>query len=71
MASMIRKATPKPKVTPTAKAKATPKPTVKSNVKAAEDAFQKMINSGKVKNLEKARAEIYKKYGVRPNGMTN
>jgi len=69
MASMIRKATPKPKVTPTAKA--TPKPTVKPNVKAAEDAFQKMINSGKVKNIEKARAEIYKKYGVRPNGKTN
>ena len=69
MASMIRKATPKAKVTPTAKA--TPKPTVKPKVKAAEDAFQKMINSGKVKHIEKARAENYKKYGVRPNGKTN
>ena len=56
-------------------AKATPKPTVKAtvkpNIKAAEDAFKKMINSGKVKDLEKARAEIKKKFGVRPNGFTN
>lgn len=65
----MMKKTPSPKVKSTAKA--TPKPTVKPNVKAAENAFQKMINSGKIKDLEKARKEIQKKYGVRPNGYTN
>lgn len=50
---------------------ATPKATVNPNVKAAEAEFKKMIKSGKVTNLEKARQDIKKKYGVRPNGMTN
>jgi hypothetical protein len=60
---------PRVKVAPTPKPK--PKSTVKPNIKAAEAALQKMIKAGKVKDLEKARREIEKKYGVRPNGMTN
>ncbi len=53
------------------KPKVTPKPTVKSKNKEAEKEFKKMLDTGKVKDIEKARAKIYKKYGVRPNGMTN
>lgn len=41
------------------------------NVKAAEAAFQKLLNSGKVKDIQKARQQIYNKFGVWPNGMTN
>lgn len=61
MASILRKATPRPK---------TPAPTA-AQIKKAEDAFKKLIQSGKVKNLASARAQIKQKYGVRPNGMTN
>lgn len=62
MASMLRKATPKPTASKSPSA---------AQIKKAEAAFKKMIQSGKVKNLASARAEIKKKYGVRPNGMTN
>lgn len=61
MATKVKTAAPKP----------TPKATVKPDVKAAEAEFKKLIKGGKVKDLEKARRDIQKKYGVRPNGMTN
>jgi hypothetical protein len=37
----------------------------------AEAAFQKMLNTTKVTNIQKARKQIYDKYGVWPNGATN
>jgi hypothetical protein len=40
-------------------------------MRRAEEEFQRMLDSGKVKNLDKARNKIVKKYGVWPNGMTN
>jgi hypothetical protein len=43
----------------------------KSKKQEAEKELKKMLDTGKVKDLEKARNKIYKKYGVRPNGMTN
>ena len=39
--------------------------------KQAEAAFQKMLNKGKVTDIQKARKKIYNKYGIWPNGMTN
>ena len=42
-----------------------------SKVKKAENEFRKMIDSGKVKDLNAARNTIRKKYGINPNGMTN
>jgi len=38
---------------------------------AAEAAFQKLLRTTKVTDLDKARNQIYKKYGVWPNGGTN
>ena len=40
-------------------------------IAAAEKAFKKMIDSGKVKSITEARKQIAKKYGVSPNGYTN
>lgn len=37
-------------------------------VKQAEREFKKMLNSGKVKDLDKARSKIMKKFGVFPFG---
>jgi hypothetical protein len=56
------KSTPKVKVSNPADAK---------TIAAAEKAFKKMIDSGKVKSITKARKQIAKKYGVSPNGYTN
>lgn len=39
--------------------------------KQAEAAFQKLLNSGKVKDIQKARKQIHNKFGIWPNGMTN
>lgn len=41
-----------------------------SKLKKAEQEYQKMLNSGKVKDLDKARKKIMKKYGVYPLGNT-
>ena len=58
----------------------TPKPTPRVRVSnpadvktiaAAEKAFKKMIDSGKVKSITEARKQIAKQYGVSPNGYTN
>lgn len=42
-----------------------------SKITRAEEEFRKMLDSGKVKDLDKARNQILKKYGVWPNGMTD
>ena len=42
-----------------------------AKIKKAETEFRKMIDSGKVKDINKARETIRKKYGINPNGMTN
>ena len=42
-----------------------------SKIKKAENEFRKMVDSGKVKDLNQARKVIRKKYGINPNGMTN
>ena len=41
-----------------------------SKLKKAEQEYQKMLNSGKVKDLDKARKKSIKKYGVYPLGNT-
>lgn len=38
--------------------------------KKAEKEYQRMLDSGKVKDLDKARKKIMKKYGVYPLGNT-
>jgi hypothetical protein len=40
-------------------------------IAAAEKAFKKMIDSGKVKSITEARKKIRQQFGVNPNGMTN
>lgn len=37
----------------------------------AEKAFQKLLNTTKVTDIQKARKQIYNKYGIWPSGMTN
>ena len=39
-------------------------------IAAAEKAFKKLVDSGKVKSITEARKQIVKQYGVNPNGMT-
>ena len=58
--------------------KPTPKPTPKPSPStfaqrsaAAEAELRKLMKQGKVKDLNKTRDTIGKKYGVRPNGYTN
>lgn len=41
-----------------------------SKIQKAEQEYQKMLDSGKVKDLDKARKKIMKKYGVYPLGGT-
>ena len=41
-----------------------------SKMQKAEQEYQKMLDSGKVKDLDKARKKIMKKYGVYPLGNT-
>lgn len=53
--------TPKVKISNPADAK---------TIAAAEKAFKKLIESGKVKSIVEARKQIVKQYGVNPNGMT-
>lgn len=53
---------------------ATPKPkplTFDQRAKAAEAELRKLMKSGAVKDLNKTRDMIAKKYGIRPNGYTN
>jgi hypothetical protein len=64
--------------TPTKKPTPSPTPRVKvsnpadaKTIAAAEKAFKKMIESGKVTSIVEARKQIVKKYGVNPNGYTN
>ena len=51
----------------------TPKPKIKlKNPQAvAERLFAERIKAGKVKDIAKTRADIAKKTGAWPNGMTN
>ena len=46
------------------------KPGVTSKMKQAEKEYQKMLDSGKVKDIGKARKKIMDKYGVYPLGRT-
>jgi deoxyribodipyrimidine photolyase len=77
MPGMMNKPTPKPIVTksaaPKPKTKPTPKPspsTFKQRSAAAEAELKKFMKQGKVTDLNATRTKIFKKYGVRPNGMT-
>lgn len=40
-------------------------------IQRAEAAFEKMMQSGKVTDIRRAKEQIAKKYGVWPVGMTN
>ena len=56
------------------KPKPTPKPspsTFAQRSAAAEADLMRLIKQGKVKDLNKTRDMLGKKYGVRPNGYTN
>ena len=53
---------PKPKPSPS---------TFAQKSAAAEAELRKLMKAGAVKDLKKTRDMIAKKYGVRPNGMTN
>ena len=56
------------------KPKPTPKPspsTFAQRSAAAEAELRKLIKEKKVKDLNKTRDMLGKKYGVRPNGYTN
>lgn len=44
---------------------------VKSPATMAEEELQRMLKSGKVKDITATKQKISKKYGVWPNGMTN
>jgi|688.fasta_scaffold1736937_2 hypothetical protein len=63
-----KKPSPTPKSTPKVKVS---NPADAKTVAAAEQAFKKMLDSGKVKSITEARKQIAKKYGVSPNGYTN
>jgi len=61
---------PTPRVpSPTPKVKVS-SPADAKTIAAAEKAFKKMLDSGKVKSITEARKQIIKQYGVNPNGMT-
>jgi hypothetical protein len=66
MATPAKKPTPSP--TPRVKVS---NPADAKTIAAAEKAFKKMLDSKKVKDINEARKQIAKKYGVSPNGMTN
>jgi hypothetical protein len=56
------------------KPKPTPKPspsTFAQRSAAAEADLMRLMKQGKVKDLNKTRDMLGKKYGVRPNGYTN
>lgn len=54
------------------KPKPTPSPSTFAQKSAAAEAMlRKLMKEGKVKDLNKTRDMIAKKYGVRPNGRTN
>ena len=55
-------AKPKPKPSPS---------TFAQKSAAAEAELRKLMKAGAVKDLNKARDMIAKKYGIRPNGFTN
>ena len=55
-------AAPKPKPSPS---------TFDQRAKAAEAELRKLMKAGAVKDLNKTRDMIAKKYGIRPNGYTN
>ena len=57
-------ATPKPKPKPSPS-------TFAQKSAAAEAELRKLMKAGKVRNLNATRDAIAKKYGIRPNGMTN
>lgn len=59
---------PKPPVKP--KPKPSPS-TFAQRSAAAEAELRKLMKAGSVKDLNKTRDMIAKKYGVRPNGFTN
>lgn len=66
MPGMMKKAVSKPKATPS------PSPsTFAQRSTAAEKELRRRMKSGKVKDINKAKDAIAKKYGVRPNGRTN
>jgi hypothetical protein len=57
-----------------AKPKATPTPSPSTSAQksaAAEAELRRLMKAGAVKNLNKTRDMIAKKYGIRPNGFTN
>jgi hypothetical protein len=59
---------------PAAPKKPTPKPspsTFAQRSAAAEAELRKLAKAGAVKDLNKTRDMIAKKYGIRPNGYTN
>ena len=62
-----RKPSPTPSSTPRVKIS---DPADAKTIAAAEKAFKKLIDSGKVKSITEARKQIVKQYGVNPNGMT-
>ena len=62
-----RKPSPTPSSTPKVKVS---NPADAKTIAAAEKAFKKMLDSGKVKSITEARKQIVKQYGVNPNGMT-
>ena len=56
------------------KPKPTPKPspsTFAQRSAAAEADLMRLMKQGKIKDLNKTRDMLGKKYGVRPNGYTN
>lgn len=54
------------------KPKPTPSPSTFAQKSAAAEAeLRKLMKAGAVKNLNKTRDMIAKKYGIRPNGFTN
>jgi len=60
------------KATPTPKAKPSPSPsTFAQRSAAAEAELRKLMKAGAVKDLNKTRDMIAKKYGINPNGYTN
>lgn len=58
------------KPSPTPKVKVS-NPADAKTIAAAEKAFKKMLDSGKVKSVVEARKKIRQQFGVNPNGMTN
>jgi|APGre2960657404_1045060.scaffolds.fasta_scaffold640758_2 hypothetical protein len=66
MPGMMKKATPTRKPTPK------PSPSTFAQKSAAAEAeLKKLMQGGKVKDINKTKDSLMKKYGVRPNGRTN